>query len=64
MTTQRPPTYTKPGALRYEWGTEVHAPPSGSAPAPGTDAYATGWTGEMSNHPHGEIRDGTGWRVG
>jgi len=57
------PTHTKPGTLRYEWGTEVHAPPSGTAPAPGTDAYATGWTGEMSNHPHGEIRDGTGWRV-
>jgi len=57
------PTYTKPGTLRYEWGTEVHAPPSGSAPAPGTDAYATGWTGEMSDHPHGELRDGTGWRV-
>ena len=57
------PTYTKPGAARFEWGTEVHAPPSGSAPAPGTDAYATGWTGEMSTRPHGEMRDGTGWRV-
>ena len=48
---------------RYEWPADALSPTADATPGPGTDAYAQGWTGEMSVAPHGELRDGTGWRV-
>ena len=58
MTVRR--AYTKPGEARYTWGTHVN-----DAPAPSrTDTdYAHGWTGDLDVAGHGELRDGTGWRV-